>query len=165
MEKKINEAPLESGDDMGYIMELRKIVGNRPLLMVGASVLVVNPKENLLLQLRKDNGHWGLPGGALEVMESLEDTAIRELLEETGLSAKALEFFGLFSGMEFHYIYPHGDEVYNVIAAFVCRAYEGELKAQPEEVSALRFFPLNALPEQINGPDLPVIKRFIEERG
>lgn len=149
---------------MGYIMELRKIVGSRPLLMVGAAVLVVDSKGNLLLQLRKDNGHWGLPGGSLEVMESLEDTAYRELLEETGLSAQALDFFGLFSGMEFHYIYPHGDEVYNVIAAFVCRAYEGELTAQSEEVSALRFFPLNALPERISGPDLPVIKRFIEER-
>ncbi len=132
--------------------------------MVGAAVLVVDSKGNLLLQLRKDNGHWGLPGGSLEVMESLEDTAYRELLEETGLSAQALDFFGLFSGMEFHYIYPHGDEVYNVIAAFVCRAYEGELTAQSEEVSALRFFPLNALPERISGPDLPVIKRFIEER-
>ena len=165
MEKKIDEAPLESGDYMGYIMELRKIVGNRPLLMVGASVLVVNPKGCLLLQLRKDNGHWGLPGGSLEMLESLEDTACRELLEETGLSAKALEFFGLFSGKEFHYIYPHGDEVYNVITAFVCRAYEGELTAQPEEVSDLRFFPLDALPEQISRPDLPVIKRFIEERG
>ena len=149
---------------MGYIMELRKIVGSRPLLMVGAAVLVVNSKGNLLLQLRKDNGHWGLPGGSLEVMESLEDTACRELLEETGLSAKALDFFGLFSGMEFHYIYPHGDEVYNVIAAFVCRAYEGELTAQSEEVSTLRFFPLNALPERISGPDLPVIRRFIEEQ-
>lgn len=132
--------------------------------MVGAAVLVVDSKGNLLLQLRKDNGHWGLPGGSLEVMESLEDTAYRELLEETGLSAQALDFFGLFSGMEFHYIYPHGDEVYNVIAAFVCRAYEGELTAQSEEVSALRFFPLNALPERISRPDLPVIKRFIEER-
>ena len=132
--------------------------------MVGAAVLVVDSKGNLLLQLRKDNGHWGLPAGSLEVMESLEDTAYRELLEETGLSAQALDFFGLFSGMEFHYIYPHGDEVYNVIAAFVCRAYEGELTAQSEEVSALRFFPLNALPERISGPDLPVIKRFIEER-
>ena len=132
--------------------------------MVGAAVLVVDSKGNLLLQLRKDNGHWGLPGGSLEVMESLEDTAYREFLEETGLSAQTLDFFELFSGMEFHYIYPHGDEVYNVIAAFVCRAYEGELTAQSEEVSALRFFPLNALPERISGPDLPVIKRFIEER-
>ncbi|WP_455660784.1 NUDIX hydrolase [Pradoshia sp.] len=149
---------------MGYIMELRKMVGSRPLLMVGAAVLVLNEQGKLLLQLRKDNGHWGLPGGSLEVMESLEETASRELLEETGLSARNVEFFELFSGEEFHYIYPHGDEVYNVIAAFICRAYEGDLTPQPGEVSALHFFALDDLPEQISPPDFPIIKRFTEKR-
>lgn len=150
---------------MGYIMELRKIVGSRPLLMVGTSVLVLDSADRLLLQLRKDNGHWGLPGGSLELMESLEDAARRELFEETGLIADNLAFFGLFSGEEFHYTYPHGDEVYNVITTFLCRIYKGKLKPQKEEVSALRFFPLDCLPEQISPPDLPVIKRFIEIRN
>lgn len=148
---------------MGYIMELRKIVGSRPLLMVGTAVLVLDSEDRLLLQLRQDNGHWGLSGGSLELMESLEDAAGRELLEETGLTADNLEFFGLFSGEEFHYTYPHGDEVYNVIAAFLCRTYKGRLKPQTEEVAALRFFALDCLPEQISPPDLPIIKRFIEK--
>lgn len=69
---------------MGYIMELRKIVGKRPLIMAGAAVLLINEKNELLLQLRQDNNCWGLAGGALELGETLEQTAMRELFEETG---------------------------------------------------------------------------------
>ncbi|MER2033447.1 MAG: ADP-ribose pyrophosphatase, partial [Exiguobacterium indicum] len=41
---------------MGYITELRKLVGTRPLVMAGACVIVVNDKQEVLLQLRQDNG-------------------------------------------------------------------------------------------------------------
>ena len=43
-------------ENMGYILELRRIVGQRPLIMTCAGVLIVNEKNQLLLQRRKDNG-------------------------------------------------------------------------------------------------------------
>ena len=46
-----------------YIMDLRKVVGHRPLLQVGASVIVVNEKGETLLQKRADNHCWGYAGG------------------------------------------------------------------------------------------------------
>ncbi|MFF3024430.1 NUDIX hydrolase [Gottfriedia sp. NPDC057948] len=145
---------------MGYIMDLRKVVGSRPLLMVGANVILLDSQKRVLLQLRKDNNTWGLPAGSLELGENLEETAKRELKEETGLTALKLEFFNIFSGKEFYYKYPHGDEVYNVIATYICTEYSGVLEKEESEVQDLRFFSFNELPSEISPPELPIIKSF-----
>lgn len=60
--------------------------------------------------------------------ETLEQVAKRELFEETGLVAIKLELFNIYSGEKFYYQYPHGDEVYNVVAAYICKDYEGVLR-------------------------------------
>jgi 8-oxo-dGTP pyrophosphatase MutT (NUDIX family) len=148
---------------MGYITGLREIVGSRPLIMVGACVLVLDNENRLLLQLRKDNHCWGLAGGSMELGESLEEVARRELKEETGITAHGLELFHVYSGKEFYYKYPHGDEVYNVVAAYVCNDYQGELVKGEKEVEDLKFFSLDKLPDNISPPDMPVIKDYIQK--
>lgn len=50
-----------------YILDLRKTVGHRPLLQVGASVIVVDSEGRILLQKRRDNGLWGYAGGSVEL--------------------------------------------------------------------------------------------------
>lgn len=136
----------------GYIMDLRKIVGHRPLLQVGASVIVEDEQGRVLLQKRTDNHCWGYPGGSTELDERVEDAAARELLEETGLIAKSLELFGVFSGKELHYVYPNGDEVSNVDIVFLCREYSGSLQMDEEETEALCFFAPGNLPEKLSPP-------------
>lgn len=56
-----------------YIMDLRKIVGHRPLLQVGASVIVEDEKGRILLQKRSDNHCWGYADGSVELDETVED--------------------------------------------------------------------------------------------
>ncbi|WP_226673385.1 NUDIX hydrolase [Rossellomorea aquimaris] len=148
---------------MGYIMDLRKIVGSRPLIMAGACVIIVNPDNELLLQLRQDNHCWGLAGGSLEIAETLEQVAKRELFEETGLVAGRLTLFNVYSGPDFYYQYPHGDEVYNVVAAYICRDYSGDLIKDENEVKELKFFPMADIPPNISTPDLPIITDFIHK--
>ena len=72
---------------MGYIEELRKVVGTRPLILVGSAIIILNDKQVLLLQYRSDTYDWGVPGGAMELGETTEETARRELFEE-GVNCK-----------------------------------------------------------------------------
>ena len=135
-----------------YILELRKLVGHRPLLQVGASVIVEDEEGRILLQQRSDNHCWGYAGGAVELDEVVEEAAKRELLEETGLTAHRLELFGIFSGPDTHYVYPNGDEVSNVDIVFLCRDYSGTLTPQPGELDQLRFFAPDGLPAPLSPP-------------
>ncbi|WP_273124949.1 NUDIX hydrolase [Bacillus weihaiensis] len=148
---------------MGYIMELREIVGNRPLIMTGACVILVNSHNEMLLQLRRDNNCWGFPGGSLEMGERVEETAKRELYEETGLLAKELLLFNVFSGQDFYYKYPNGDEVYNVVTAYICKNYEGTLRKEEKEVQELKFFNMAEIPSPISSPDLPILNEYIKK--
>lgn len=138
-------------------MDMRKIVGHRCILQVGASVILEDEHGRVLLQKRADNHMWGYAGGSVELDEKVEDAAKRELFEETGLIANSLELFGVFSGKELHYIYPNGDEVSNIDVVYVCRDYCGELKRQEDEVVELKFFDYANLPEKLSPPIKPVL--------
>jgi 8-oxo-dGTP pyrophosphatase MutT (NUDIX family) len=145
-------------------MDLRKIVGHRTLLMVGASTIVENSKGEVLLQLRADNHCWGYAGGSVELDESVEDAARRELYEETGLIAGELELFGIFSGKDQHYIYPNGDEVSTIDIVYICRDYKGTLKAEEAEVADLRFFAVDKFPENISPPIKNIMMKYLLSR-
>ncbi|WP_256757371.1 NUDIX hydrolase [Cohnella sp. WQ 127256] len=127
---------------MGYIMELRKVVGTKPLIMAGSCVLVFNSAGHLLLQRRTDSLDWGTIGGALEPGESLEEAAERELYEEAGLSAKSFKFITVLSGKEMYYKYPHGDEVYNVMAIYEAKDVKGQPTINDDEGLGLLYFSL-----------------------
>lgn len=148
-----------------YIMDLRSVVGHRPLLQVGASVIVVDNDNRILLQLRSDNHCWGYAGGSIELDEAVEDAAKRELFEETGLIAENLELFGVFSGKDMHYVYPNGDEVSNIDIVFVCNKYSGELKCQDGEVDDLKFFKIDEIPENLSDPIRKPLAKWIEQNN
>ncbi|MPQ43304.1 NUDIX hydrolase [Clostridium tarantellae] len=152
---------------MGYIMDLRKELpnSNRPLIMCSAGVIIVNKQGKILLQKRTDNLKWGLPGGSLELGESFEEAAIREVFEEVNLNVKNLELFNVYSGKECHNIYPNGDEIYNASAIFVTGSYDGILKLDKEESKDAIFFLKEDIPsiEKINPPDRVVIKDIINK--
>lgn len=147
-----------------YIMDLRKEVGHRPLLQVGASVIVEDELGRILLQLRKDNHCWGYAGGSVELDEVVEDAAKRELFEETGLIAEELEMFGVFSGKDMHYVYPNGDEVSNVDIVYLCKKYTGTLKCQETEVEQLKFVDVDNLPKEISYPNIKPINKWVQTK-
>lgn len=148
----------------GYIMWLRSFVGHKPLLQCGTGVIVENDKGEILLIKRTDNGCWGYAGGSVELGEKVEDTARRELFEETGLIAESLELFSVFSGEDTHYVYPNGDEVHNIDIVYICRKFSGELKPDKDEASDAKFFDIDNIPEKISPPLIVPLKKYIEMR-
>lgn len=131
---------------MGYIMNLRKHIGHDPLIGVGATTLVFNEQNELLLNLRADTNTWGIPGGSMELYETIEETAIRELKEEAGIHADQLELVTVLSGKDYYFEYPNGDKMCTVIVLFKVLHYNGSIKVSDSESKALKFFPLTDLP-------------------
>ncbi|HDR7634290.1 MULTISPECIES: NUDIX hydrolase [Bacillus] len=144
---------------MGYIEELREIVGSRPLNLTGVAVAVLNDQGQILLQQRR-NGMWGVPGGFVELGESTEEAGRREVLEETGIEIGTLQLVSVFSGKEFFVKLANGHEFYPITIAYLCKDIKGGLlKADGVESLHVQFFDLNGLPENIS----PFIKKLIEQ--
>ncbi|WP_301171056.1 NUDIX hydrolase [Brevibacillus nitrificans] len=147
-----------------YVKEMRKVVGTSPLLLCGASVIIFNKDKKVLMLHRSDNDCWCFPGGTIDLGESLEQTARREVLEETNLTIIDLQLFSVFSGKELHYIYPHGDEVYAVDTVYISTTYEGEIVINNESKD-FGFFDINDLPSNINPPTIPVTRELKRQFG
>ena len=132
--------------NMSYITDLRKFVGHDTLIGVGATTIVLNKKGDILLNLRSDTSTWGIPGGSMELYETIEETAIRELKEEANLVAKDLELVTVLSGKDYYFEYPNGDKMCTVIVLFKVLNYDGELKVNDDESKKIAFFSLDNLP-------------------
>lgn len=132
---------------MSYISELRKYVGQRPIINIGATVIVINEKNEILLNLRTDTNTWGIIGGGMEPGENLEETAARELWEEAGLKAERFELLDVLSGEKLYFRYPNGDETYTVVVLYKAVGVSGEPEINDNESRRLEYFSLNELPE------------------
>ena len=141
---------------MEYYKEIRKYVGHRPLILPGSVVIIQNVHGEILLQERTP-GMFGLPGGLMDLGESFEETACREVFEETGLTIHDLLLCHVFSGPEFYHKIENGDEFYSVTAVYKTRNYEGEIKVNLQEAINLTFFSNENLPDGI----LPSHKKFL----
>lgn len=147
---------------MGYIEDLRKIVGHIPLILVGAVVIITNDENQILLQKRMHHpvGRYGLPGGLMELGESTVETARREVYEETGLTVTDLRLIDVFSGKGNYIKAPNGDEFYVVVTAYWTNKFIGQLRINDTESMSLEFINIDELPENIAGSHKEIINRY-----
>lgn len=138
---------------MNYIGDLRKVIGHDIIMTVGCGVLVENEKGQVLLQKRSDNGQWCVPGGALELGETYNEAAARELREEVGIEVKELQLFGLYSGDDRMITYPNDDVVYSLAVIFKTNKYDGTISDEDSEVLEHRFFNPQDIPKDLFAPD------------
>lgn len=114
--------------------------------MLGVGALIFQRRRVLLVERGKAplKGYWSLPGGLVETGERLEAAIEREVLEETGLTVRALELAEVFQRImhdsqgrvEYHY----------VLADYVCKVVSGEPKAS-DDASRVDWFRIDKLGE------------------
>lgn len=149
---------------MGYVENLRKIVGHTTLILVGSVVIIINNENKILLQKRKSPYIlWGLPGGLMELSESTEDTARREVFEETGLTVGELKLIDVFSGPEYFIKLPNKDEFYAVTTAYYTKDFKGNITIDNEESLDLKFIDLCNLPGEMVKSHRKIIETFINK--
>jgi len=131
---------------MNYVSSIREKIGHDLLILTGANVIILDDNNRVLLQKRK-SGSWGLLGGLLEIGETLEDTAIREVYEESNLKISDLHLVNVFSGPKYHFKLDNADEIYVITSVYYTREFKGELIADNNESLELQFFKLHELPD------------------
>ena len=141
-----------------YLKDLREKTGHMPLVLPHAVVIIINNQNEILLEERADDGFFDFPGGGIDLKETAEEAAARELKEETGLIANRLELFKVYSGEITHYVHFNGDEIYGVDCVYICRDYSGELKPQLSEVKRLFFCSLDKMPKKMSPRNKQIIK-------
>ena len=170
---------------LSYILRLRNSLKeelrNMPLFQNGSAIIVVNENDEILLQHRTDRDLWCIPGGLQELGETFEEVAVRELNEETGLTANIndLILVKAVSGESRKNSYPNGDVVYNNTMLYVIKNYDGTLGSNYEEIidkgngyfqsvkesKGFKFFSLETLPENMMDKDLIEVYKNTQGRN
>ena len=125
----------------------RPLRENPRAIRPGVAAVILNEAGDVLLEERADFGLWGLPGGGIEIGESVTEAIVREVLEETGLVVQITRLVGIYSAPRDLVIaaYPDGAIVHWVNITFECERLSGELLVSPESTN-VAFHPADALP-------------------
>lgn len=145
-----------------HSMFKKKTVDKNTRISLGVGVVLQDNKRNILLEKRRDCGLWGLPGGKLEPGETIVQTAVREIYEETGYHVEVVGLLGVYSDPEVRIItYPdNGDVVHSIDVIVEAHIKSGALRIS-DESEDIRFFNLNALPDEIVPPARAPIDDFL----
>jgi ADP-ribose pyrophosphatase YjhB (NUDIX family) len=132
---------------MSYLDVTGKPVRAPSEVRAGVSAVILNECGELLLEERSDFGFWGLPGGALNVGESIDQTVMREVLEETGLRVVVKRLVGVYSDPRQYGVvsYPDGNVFQTVVFCLECVSESGQLRLSSESTD-IGYFPVDALP-------------------
>jgi 8-oxo-dGTP pyrophosphatase MutT (NUDIX family) len=136
-----------------YIARIRRVYGQGRLLLPGVSAVVLRRdleagQVHLLLTRRSDTGRWSLPAGIVEPFEQPAAAALRELLEETRITAEAERLVLLTTDPDV--VYPNGDCCQFVSMCFRCRYVSGEAQVGDEESTEVAWFRADDLPDDVS---------------
>ena len=153
-----------------YILTFKKYLTDPKYatsIRIGVGLLIYN-SEKLLLEKRKDCRKWGLIGGGVNIGENVEDTAIRECIEETSIKLKKenLKFFGVYSDIAQHRIIKYEDNCFHAIDIIYSYQLVGSnfsIKKSNESIE-ISFFSIRSLPKNLVPPAKDPINDFIKSR-
>jgi len=128
-----------------YVKWIRSKVGNERIFLNVVGGWVENSQGKVLLQKRSPNEElWGFPGGVMNLGESAEETAIREIKEETGFDVATEELIGVYT--KFFATYSNGDQVQLIVFFFKMKIIGGNYKIDNIETFDIKFFSIEDIP-------------------
>jgi ADP-ribose pyrophosphatase YjhB (NUDIX family) len=128
-----------------FILELRRKVGHDLLFLPGLVAVVFDDRGRLLLNRRSDSRRWSLISGIPEPGEQPEAAVEREVLEETGVRARAVRLVDASTSPVIEY--PNGDRSQYLTVAYRCEVVGGEPRVADDESLEVRFFDRDEMPE------------------
>lgn len=130
-----------------FIVELRAKIGHDLLWLPSVTAVVFNDAGHVLLVRRADNRKWTLVTGCLEPGEQPAAGAVREVAEETAVTADAVRLLGVEATAPA--VCANGDRVQWLDVAFACRAVGGQARVNDDESVEVGWFDPDALPEPL----------------
>lgn len=115
---------------------------------VAVNAVVFNDRKEVLLAKRTDNGLWCLPGGHVDLGETLGTACLRELFEETGLRGEVVRLIGIYSDPQNSLHIAQGPEWHTIRVSFLCKIIGGTMTPS-EETSEIKYFAVTQLPALI----------------
>ncbi|MBD0690123.1 NUDIX hydrolase [Streptomyces sp. CBMA123] len=131
-----------------FLLELRSLVGTRPLWLSAVSAVVLDDQGRVLLARRVDDGRWASVGGILDPGEQPADGVVRECLEETGV--EVVPELLASATVTPPVTYSNGDVTQYLVLTFRCRAVGGEARVNDDESLEVGWFALDELPPMID---------------
>lgn len=110
-------------------------------LIPAASAVVANDQGEILLHRRSDNEFWSIPGGAMEPGETIRQTAIREVREETGIEVEPTRLVGIYSDPDHVVEYSDGEVRQQFSVCFAAAPVGGELSTSDESLKVGFYAP------------------------
>jgi ADP-ribose pyrophosphatase YjhB (NUDIX family) len=96
------------------------------------TAVITDEQDRIALIRRRDNDLWALPGGGMELGESIIDTAVREVKEETGLDVEVTGLIGVYTNPNHVMAYTDGEVRQQFSLCFTTRLLGGDLLADSE---------------------------------
>ena len=115
-------------------------------LVPSVNVVVANGEGSVLMIRRTDSGNWAVPGGAIDLGESVAQAAVRETLEESGIECEIMGIVGIYSDPRHVILYTSNGEVRQEFSiVLTARALSGQ-PTPSSESSEVRWVPVPELP-------------------
>ena len=134
-------------------------------LVVATSAVVVDERGRILMQRRADSGNWALPGGGMEMNESLTDSAIREVKEETGYEVEVTGLVGTYTDPRHIIAYSDGEVRRQFNICFTAHVIGGQL-AISDESTEIRFVDRGELDElPMDSSQRLRLRHYLENRS